>query len=450
MRHLSARSILLACMATMAALVLAVPGTALAKTDPNQCSGEEITGKGSSFQKSIELNFWVPQFSASTAKSACSGTQGSKGTPKVKYESVGSGAALKSWGIENEGSTIHFDATNAFAATDDPPNPSQTKEFEKQETPGTPESLLTVPVSQGAITVIMHLPTGCTATSTASTGKLVIGQSELQGVFAGTVKKWGELKAGGDKLSPESCNEEKIQPAVRKDESGSTHILMKFLFLINKEPLTTAKGSHTWAELAEGALNQTWPTAAGVVTPAGTGGGELAALVAANPGDIGYVDLATARGKVAFGSEGGAGHPTFWAEVENENKKGKAKFAEPSTNGENGTTATANCKKALYSNFAEGKEIAFPPPSVTENWNEVTTKIAEKSYPLCGLTYNLAVTKYSLLPGTTSKEAQTVKDYMKFLTDKKAGQLLANEGDYAALPKAVLSIATSGTPLIGD
>jgi ABC-type phosphate transport system substrate-binding protein len=450
MRHLSARGILLACTAAVAALALAVPGTALAKGDPNQCSGVNIEGKGSSFQKSLELNFWNPQFNASTAKTACSGTQGTGGKPTVKYTSTGSGAALKSWGIENEGSEIHFDATNSFAATDDPPNPTQIKEVEKQETTETPESLLTVPVAQGSITVIMHLPTGCEATSTATPGKLVIGQSELQGVFAGTVKTWGELKAGGDKVMGAGCEAAKIQPAVRKDESGSTHILMKFMFLINKETLATAKGSHTWAELAEGSLNQTWPTAAGVVTPAGTGGGEETALVAKEPGYIGYVDLATARGNKAFGAEGGAGKPTFWAAVENENKKGKAKFAEPSINGENGTTATANCKKTLYSNFSEGKEVAFPPPSVSEAWNEVTTKLAEKTYPLCGLTYNLAFTKYSLLPGTSATEAQTVKDYMTFLTDKKGGQKLAQEGDYAALPKAVLNIAKAGTPLIGD
>jgi ABC-type phosphate transport system substrate-binding protein len=451
MRNLSARGIMPACIAAVAALGLAVPGTALAKNNPNQCSGVNIEGKGSSFQKSIEVNFWTPQFNTlATAKTACSGTQGDLKKPTVKYTSTGSGAALKSWGIENEGSEISFAATNAFISTDDPVNPSQTKEVEKQESTETPGSVLTFPVSQGAITVIMHLPTGCTATSTASPERLVIGQSELQGVFAGTVKTWGQLKAGGDKLTGAGCEEAKIQPAVRKDESGSTHILMKFLNLINKEPLATAKGSHTWAELAEGALNQTWPTAAGVVTPAGTGGGELAALVAANPGDIGYVDLATARSKTAFGTEGGAGKPTFWAEVENENKKGKAKFAEPSINGENGTTSTANCKKTLYANFSEGKEIAFPPPSVTENWNEVTTKVAEKTYPLCGLTYNMAFTKYSLLPGTSASEVQTVEDYTKFVMDKKGGQKLAAEGDYAALPKAVLSISAAGLPLIGD
>ena len=74
----------------------------------------------------------------------------------------------------------------------------------------------------------------------------------------------------------------------------------------------------------------------------------------------------------------------------------------------------------------------------------MTTKLSEKTYPLCGLSYNLAVTNYGLLPGTSAKEVQTVADYTKFAIDKKSGQLLAAEGDYAALPKAVLSIADSG------
>ncbi|HXB15577.1 MAG TPA: substrate-binding domain-containing protein [Solirubrobacteraceae bacterium] len=464
MRHLSARGIMLACLAAIAALALAVPGSALAKGNPNQCSGVAIEFKGSSFQKSLQLKL-DPAFNASPAKTACNGSQGSKGKPGITYHSTGSGCALRTWGIENQGlgaggvecnETINYGPTTALAATDDPPNPNQIKEVEAQESKPTEESVLTIPVASGAITIIMHLPTNCEGTSAWTAGRLVIGDKELEGVFAGTVKKWGELKAGGDKLTGtggktnEECENEKIQPAVRKDESGSTHILDKFLFLTDKGSLADAKGSHTWAERAEGAINTTWPTAANVATPSGTGGGKLAELVANTPGDIGYVDLATARGNSAFGSAGGANHPTFWAEVESENKKGKAKYAEPSLNGENGTTSTANCKKTVYANYKEGKEEPFPPPAATEAWNEVTTKTSEKTYPLCGLTYVVSLTKYSLVPGTSKEEVQTVEDFVKFMLDKKGGQKIDGEGDYFPLPKPVASLALGGAAQIGD
>jgi ABC-type phosphate transport system substrate-binding protein len=447
MRFISRRGIVPACMAAAATMALVAPGSALAKAKSTQCSGVNIEGKGSSAQKLIEQNFWTPQFNTSAAKTACSGTQGTLGIPTVKYTSTGSGAGLKSWGIEPlEGETPNYTATNAYVASDDPPNPTQVNEVLKHESTETPGSLLTIPVVQFAEAVIMHLPTGCTATSTASPGKLVIGQATLQGIYAGTVKTWGAIKDGGDALTGAGCNEAKLQPVVRQDESGTTHVFMKFLGLTNPAPLATAKGELTWDELAEGQKNLTWPTAAAVIHPAAKGGGELTALVAKEPGTVGYVAVAEARTNAAFGSEGGSGKATFWAAVENENKKGKAKFAEPTTNGESGVAAESNCKKTVYSNGA----IAFPPPSVTEPWNEVTTKTSEKTYPLCGFSFNLAFTKYSLLPGTSASEAQSVKDFYGFVTDKKGGQALFSGTDYEGLPTTVGKIAAAGAKTIGD
>ena len=452
MRHLSARSIVLACMAAIAALALAVPGTALAKKgDPNMCGGVNIEGKGASFQKTVQISIWTPQFNAlKPSKTACNGENGTGGKPTVTYTSTGSGAGLKSWGIENEGSEIHFDPTNAYVATDDPPNAAQVKEVEKQESPETPESVLTIPVVQGADVVIMHLPTGCTATSTSQPGQARTRAERTRGHLRRHRHKWGELTAGGDKLTGAGCNEAKIQPAVRQDESGTTHIFQKFLGLINTGKLKTDLGELTWNQISEGANNTHWPEAAKVAKPEKAGNGELVALVAKEPGYIGYSDLATARGNKAFypageGGTGGPGTATFWAPVENESKKGKPKFSEPSTNGEVKTAATANCKKAEYSNG----ENPFPPPTATEPWNEVTTKLAQKGYPLCGFSFILTFTKYSLVPSTTEGEVQTVRDYLKFVTDKKGGQALANVGDYAALPKSVLNIANENIPLIG-
>ena len=165
---------------------------------------------------------------------------------------------------------------------------------------------------------------------------------------------------------------------------------------------------------------------------------------AAHPGLIGYASLADARANATF-KTGGAGKQAFWVELENEVKGSKVKYAEPSTNGEAETTAGANCKKTVYSN---GKN-PFPPPSVTEAWNEVTTKTSEKTYPLCGFSYDVSVTSYKLLPGTVTGESETVKNYLQYVTEKKGGQEILNTNDYEALPSTVDKIAKGGTAVIG-
>jgi ABC-type phosphate transport system substrate-binding protein len=445
MRSQLARGVAVACTAALATVALAAPGTALAKSK-TQCSGVNAEGQGASTQKIIQQNFWNKGFNESSDKYACNGSQGTGGKPTVKYNSTGSGAGLKSWGIENaETETPNFGPTNAYLGTDEPPSAAQIVDLEKEESTPTKESVLTIPVVQVAVSVIVNLPAGCTASSTASSGRLVLSQAELQEIYAGTLKEWGGLKAGGDEVKGTGCATDTIQPVVRQDQSGTTHIFKRFLNLLNSGGLETSKGTLTWGELSEGSLNTTWPTAAGTVHAEKSGGGELVAYVAGHPGSIGYASLADARANATF-KKGGAGQEAFWVELENEVKGGKAKFIEPSTNGEAEATAAANCKKTAYSN---GKN-PFPPPAATEPWNEVTTKTSEKTYPLCGFSYAVSLAKYSLLPGTSAGEAETVKNYLQYATDKKGGQAILGTNDYEPLPSAVAKIATkAGVPLIG-
>ena len=108
---------------------------------------------------------------------------------------------------------------------------------------------------------------------------------------------------------------------------------------------------------------------------------------------------------------------------------------------------SANCAKTVYTNGAE----PFPPPSVTETWNQVTTSITlkEKTYPLCNFTYVLAFTNYSLLAGTSEAEATSVNNYVKFLSSKKEGQTLLAGNDYLAVPKDVIAKLEAGAADIG-
>ncbi|HEX8714501.1 MAG TPA: hypothetical protein VF706_02945, partial [Solirubrobacteraceae bacterium] len=163
-----------ACIASAAALAAVVaPATASAKskgpvTDRGeQCSGANIVGRGSTFQNPAQL-VWNPGFNKNTSAVGCSGAQGSKGTPTATYRNTeskdrGSGACLKVFGAEKEAPNFEY----SFCGTDEAPNEKQKAEIESHKVGGEGESLETVPVLQGAVAVIVHLPAGCKATATS-------------------------------------------------------------------------------------------------------------------------------------------------------------------------------------------------------------------------------------------------------------------------------------------
>jgi ABC-type phosphate transport system substrate-binding protein len=458
MKSLSPRRSMSACvLAAAATAALVAPGAASASLGAH-CSGVSIGAQGSSLQKVAQETLWDPGFNTSSDKFACSGSL----KPTIKYNPSGSGAGLRSWGAEaKEPSEINFTATNAFVGTDEPPNKHQQEEIISQESTPTEGTLLSIPVAQESVAVIVDLPEGCTATSTAAPGRLVLSDKALQGVFAGTTTKWSEISEGGDTLTPSSCGTDSITPVVRFDQSGTTHIFKRFLGLINTGGLVTSSGTESWDDLSEGGLNVVWPTAANVVKPAAKGGEELIKKVVATPGSIGYVNIAEARvgDSGAFvPPAGGAGTRNFWVEVENGAKgtgaKEKVTYTDPATNGDVAALASANCAKTAYTNG----ENPFPPPSLTGVWNEVTTSVPtakaplkEKDYALCGLTYDLAFTQYHLLEakGATLEEATTVNNFLGFVADKKGGEAELKGNDYEVLPKAVASKVVTGVATIG-
>jgi ABC-type phosphate transport system substrate-binding protein len=453
MTSLSARRLVPMCIlsaATVAALV--APGAANASLGA-KCSGSNVTGQGSSLQKLAQQTVWDLEFNISAAGGACNGTQGTKAKPEVKYTSTGSGTGLTSWGA-NGGATPNFEATNAFIGTDEPPNEAQKNEIEAHGTAGTLE---TIPVLQGAVAIVVNLPEGCTATSKSfSPARLVLNNVTLEGIYRGTITKWSEITDDGDKLNGKTCNAGTlIKPIAREDGSGTTHIFKKYLNLINIVAFETEKAeTKNWNEVSEGTENTTWPKAAGVTKPAKSGGGELLKLVAETPSSIGYANLADARGNKSFSPPvGGGAKARFWVPIQNNGlgTTGTITYADPSTNNDAEATASANCGGEEYANG----ENPFPPPSVTEAWNEVTTKVTEKHYTLCGLTYDLAFTKYSSYTGTTVQEATTVSNFARYVLGTnpvkgaEGGQSAIKNHDYLALPTGpVLNDATKGAEKI--
>jgi ABC-type phosphate transport system substrate-binding protein len=423
------------------------PGAASAGELGAQCSGVEITGQGAAVEK-VAQTAWTGAFNTSSAKFACSGKQGDKKTPKVNYKSTSSGAGLRSWGAEYKSvSEISFGPGNAFVATAEAPNSAQEADIIGEESSKTSGTLETLPVAQFALTVYVNLGPECDASSTESgvEGRLAISDATLQKIYSGEYTKWSQVAGAadqGDTITGPGC-QENITAVVRGEKAGTTNVLKKYLYLINKEALSTSSGSLTWQTLSEGKDNVIWPTALNALPTKVEGDAAEAELVAKTPGSIGYSNLAELRETKLFSGAGnGAKTPKFWVEIENGSKgtgsKLKVTYQDPSHNGDSETADGANCAKTAYTN---GKH-SFPPPSVTELWNEVTTSVptapeplTEKTYSLCNFTYMLAFTEYHLVPETTLPEATAVNNYLRFISEKTGGQSLLAPNDYYALPK---------------
>lgn len=455
----SARRILSACALSAAvAAVLAVPGAASAEFTLAQCEGSAIHGKGSSAQKLLQINVWNKQFNESANAAACNGTQGSLGKPAVTYTSTGSGVGLESWGVETKaGGEIRFGQENAFVGTEIAPNKKQSEEITSHGAAGT---LLTIPVAQPAIAILIHLPKGCEkVTGGPAPGRLALKDATLEKVFQGTATTWNMVLNKATMVGNAECAKSlqktlKITRVVREDGSGTTDSFMKYLGVVFKKEVAPGK---TWNQLGEPANNTTWPNEAEHPVLRGNGGGGVVSKVAETPGSIGYANVADARAKAAFvPPAGGPEKAVFWAEVENH----KESYSDPSTNGEIATVADSNCGETAYTN---GKK-KFPPPTTTELWNEVAPGKLQKTYEVCYLTYDLALTKYSAFTiGTTvaepptEAEARTAKDYIGYelSTGAGGGQEAAAGNDYAKLPTnenptlSVLKIAQEGDKKIG-
>jgi ABC-type phosphate transport system substrate-binding protein len=431
MTGLKARSVVVA-FASSAISVMAfiAPGTASAA-----CSGVNIKGNGSSLQAKAQIEVWSPAFNEKEG-GACK----TAGKEQVSYESTSSGKGLESWWVGHEVAKYKgFGPGNAFVGTDQPPNEKQVGQILEKGPGG---KVLSIPTLQAAVAIVIHLPSGCTATS-GKGGKqikrLALSDETLQGIFAHSITTWGgALSFNKDALvGPASCGTEPITRVVRKEGSGTTAILKKFLFEINKGVVNPGHpGEENWNELAEANKNLSWPEEASIKR-AEKGSG-VAELVATTPSSIGYANLHEARGVPAFTPAGGGGSGTsiFWAPLQSKGRK----FMDPSTNGEENAKAASNCKGETYISLnGSGKQAKFPPANDEALWNEVTASTKQKkSYPLCGFTYDLALVGYSKFStepeAPSAAEVETLKNYDAFILS--APEQSALEGnDFLGLPE---------------
>jgi ABC-type phosphate transport system substrate-binding protein len=449
MRRLYARRAASTCAIAVTAVAgLVAPGVASAKkAAAANCSGSNIVAAGSTLQKLAQKSIWEPDFNTSKNAQACSGAL----QPTVgPYESIGSGEGLEDWGYNGHA----FEAGRvAVVATDEPVNAAEKDEIEanEKEKGSAPASIQSIPVLQAAVAIIVHLPANCTATSTAAPGRLVLDNVTLEAIWKGTINNWSEIKDDGDSVSGSGCvATTPFTRLVRLDQSGTTHILKKYLNIIDSSPQATeAHGEQTWNELSEGDLNTVWPTKAHVQKASAEGGGALVTEVAKVESSIGYASLADARSNGGFSKTGvgGANTAKFWVELQNNGSSTKkGKYSDPATNGDEEKLGNSKCGDTKYTN---GQGTKFPPASTSAVWNEVTTATKEKNYPLCGITYDTTFSKYSAYPGTTEGEAITAKQFLAFVLESGAegGQKLILNNDYEPLPAKLLKEAKAGAAL---
>lgn len=405
------------------------------------CIGANVKGNGTPFQGAFQRQLSSPRFNT-----RCLATE------RVEYESTSDHQGLASWWVGHlAGEYRGFGPSNAFIATDRAPNASAEHEI-LEKGPGA--QVLSIPVFQTAVALPIHLPEGCRAQSGAAktlVSRLVLSDTQLQGIFAHTIRTWAELVDSAndynhDALVGEQCHPQTpIVRVVRQDASGTTAILKKFLFQINK---SVVANSETWSQLAESAETLTWPAETEGLDRAVAGSG-VAGKVAATPGSIGYANLKEVREDAAFtpAGGGGEGESISWAELQRDG----ARYADPSTDAESNTPANSNCADATYTN---GTAPALP--ASTDPWNEITATVSQtRSYALCGLTYDLSLTNYLAFSEeahrTSLGEAETVRSYLEYILST-SGQGELEGHDVTGLPTGktdnLLKVAHEGAAAI--
>ncbi|HEY6729410.1 MAG TPA: substrate-binding domain-containing protein [Solirubrobacterales bacterium] len=397
-----------------------------------QCSGSNAKGLGAFLQTKAQER-WSSAgeqgFNGSKNALACSGSQGSGGTPSVGYVPLGSAAALHTWGAD-DGELHTGENTYHFLGTDIAPSGpvGEAGSMLANMKKALASDVAVIPVSQTAIAIAAH-PPALPAHPACLVPKITSAQ--LQKVFSGEIKNWRQIGTASDSAIGGDCDQA-ITRIVREESAGTTYQFKHFLNSVNGSPLDcTGKTKRTWAQLkapfgGESTPNVEWPQNSdcqpgeGKVTTVSSGAGEGEAgpllYVAANAGTITYASLPEAR---------------QWAPEQVVDVFNGVKYADPET-----AEAGANCAGAKYTRPA-GWEFG-----VNVDWSGVygsDPNIGESSknaYPICTLTWGIAATDHF-----GEKAATTVHDYLAFVVAKEGGQAAVKKAGYRDLPTSIAEAA---------
>jgi ABC-type phosphate transport system substrate-binding protein len=422
----------LACL--LLALGVAVFQAPLASAAPS-CEGGPINGQGSTLQAIAQEELWA---------SATGGYNAKCGEKQVQYRRSSDRVGLESWGFV--GASPAFEKSWSFVSTDAAPGASQISSAKG----ASGSSILTIPVGQTALAVVVNPPSACKITE--------ILNKQLEAVMAGTIKIWNKLSTA----EGEGCVNAPITRVVPTEGSGTAYQAKNYLAKISEASLTclpTGLATTTWNTIDEISakpseeLNTLWPensVASGCTTEVSAiarGEGDRGVVRKANvtEGSIGFAALPAVE---TYKNQGeNPNGDTNWIKVQDNGVStnlGVAKFASPLEAGK-----SANCFEAQYPVPASAQVGATNPANA--DWSQIfgsNTNAAAASpgaYSICALTYVESLTEYSKAGFSLAAET-TAKDYIaNYLTAVEGQEALEIGGKwYTPLPEGTKSFNVLG------
>jgi hypothetical protein len=480
------RTSVLAILCTGGVLAVGAPAASAATV---KCA-TPITGSGSSLQSLAQQEVFSKKFGETPGGWEHENSEeGTGSTPfqhcekpvTVTYTATSSGEGEKEWGEEAGvltptkagGAAGTAGELDEYIGTDvGPEGTATTGQMGNMDKAGgksasEPNSILTVPIAQSAIAMVVSLPKKCLLGKPAE--KATILNSQLQKAWSEPVAskpKFTALLGKAIEVKKEAACEVVPKLEAREKASGTSAGFKRYM---NDLAPANAEWKALTATAAE-AESTNWPKTLTAGEPEKTSptGGALAKKVFETPGTIGYADLADARANGFTGvvplKHGTAGEEyySFIARVPNggeaatEGKEleakseGTPKFENPEI--ETGTHAGApNCEKASYPEPAE--------VNVNVDWSKARQQNnveGAPGYPICTLTFSVAWHRYHFPKWTNAKseakeyseeDKNSVFNYLSWVVNKTGGQEALEKvptDHYGPLPSVVREKAEKG------
>jgi hypothetical protein len=394
-----------------------------------------IEGAGSSLQKVAQQEVWGPNhWETKMGEEEC------EKVVEVKYNPTSSGKGKTQWGYETQvlkGGETGETQFPVFIGTDLAPSKPQIENMGVAGKGTVNNNVMSIPVAQSAITVMVSLPEGCKPVSTEK--KAEVKNGVLREEWEKGAKEFSAFLK--DKVEGTCAAKPKLE--ARSSNSGTTAGFKRYFD-------TLVGNVAPWKALTETPLKSeepTWPAeleASGNLTKCCAKGSELAKTVFETPGTSGYADLADARheGFTTTWVEHTVGTKKFWSAIALVESKEEFTSPEEATGG-------SNCKKAKYEKEKEKVE-----PGI--DWSEAKQKnVAEKgAYSICTLTFDLTWKEYETknleekygTKAVTEEKRNTVLNYLKWVVLSTGGQAIKTltEKHYGALPTEMRQHAETG------
>jgi hypothetical protein len=442
-------------------------GTAFAATTPaayaagtEKCAG--ITGAGSSLQNIAQKNVWIAGF-ISPGTGWTSSVCENEPTP-IEYFSSSSGKGIGQWGANGthtlKAETIEgHEVFPTYVGTDVGPEGlstttgSQLNEMDVAGGQGTAagEGVVTVPVAQSAVSVLVQVPAECLGTLKEKE-VVSITSEHLEKEWFSNTTKWSGLITGTATGAKSECTTEKTPVLYgRFSASGTTAGFKRFLGDLN-----SGTDKATWAPFISTAVKSEspseWPKvpleeACSTKLEKGSQLAKAALECETANGAIAYADLADARA-AGFEKEAKLIKPagkTYYVAVVRVQNNGygvaPAVFQSPEK------AVASNCAKANY--FKE-KTLAV---KGNEDWSGAKEENIEggeaEAYPLCTLTFDVAWHVYEKVSAPavgaySQSKANAVYAYLHYVVSSAGQGTELTSHNYGVLPASVKAAAVAG------